>query len=177
MQRRAERQRRHTLLPALLVEMRHSGARRGDGTQRRLAGGSRRTTGHGKNRQHAVADEFQDFAAKHMNRAGDAIEPGIERRDHGRGRMVLGQLGEAAQIGKQQRRRNGLADIAPQGPRQHPRGAAPAEIGLERRLQRAARGNRGKRRGGKARGLAQRIGLDGRERTRPDPAEQRSIRL
>ena len=60
---------------------------------------------------------------------------------------------------------------------QHPRGAAPAEIGLERRRQRGARRQRGERRRGEARGLAQRVGLTVRERTRPDPAERRPVRL
>ena len=92
------------------------------------------------------------------------------------GGMAFGQGGEAAQIGKEQRCLDGLADVAPQRARQHPRSAAPAEIGLERRRQRGARGEGGERRGGEARGLAQPAGLVGRERTRPDPAEQRPVR-
>ncbi len=32
--------------------------------------------------QHAVADEFQHLAAEGVNGAGDAVEPGVERRDH-----------------------------------------------------------------------------------------------
>jgi len=54
--------------------------------------------------------------------------------------------------------------------------AAPTEIGLESRRQRGARRESGERRGGEARGLAQRIDFAGRERTRPDPAERRPVR-
>ena len=69
------------------------------------------------------------------------------------GAVGLRQRGEAAQIGIEQHRPDGLADFAPQRPGQHPRGAAPAEIGLEQRRQRRARGKRGERRRGEARGL------------------------
>ena len=75
------------------------------------------------------------------------------------GGVGLGQRGEAAQVGEQQRRLDGLADAAPQRTRQHARRAAPAEIGLERRGQRRARRERGERRRGEARGLAQPLGL------------------
>ena len=90
-----------------------------------------------------------------MNRTGDAVEPGIERPDDGRRRIALRQRGEAAQIGKQQCRLDGLADIAPQGTCEHPRGAAPAKIGLQSRRQRGARGKGGERRRREARGLAE----------------------
>ena len=115
---------------------------------------------------------FSTSPPKAWTRAGDAVEPGVERRDDRRRGIALGQGGEAAQIGEQQRRLDGLADAAPQGAGEHPRRAAPAEIGLERRGQRGARGQRGERRGGEARGLAEPAGLVGGERTRPDPAER-----
>ncbi len=62
------------------------------------------------------------------------------------------------------------------GPGQHPRRAAPAEIGFESRRQGGAGGESGKGCSGKARGLAQLISFGGRERTRPDPAECWSVR-
>ena len=83
---------------------------------------------------------------------------------------------EAAQVGEQERRLDGLADAAPQRTGQHARRAAPAEIGLERRGQRGARGQCGERRRGEARRLAQAVGLVGREGTRADPAEPRAVR-
>ena len=46
-------------------------------------------------------------------------------------------------------------------PGQHPRRAAPAEIGFEQRRQRRARGERGQRRGGEARRLTQPVGFAG----------------
>ncbi len=58
----------------------------------------------------------------------------------------------------------------------HPRGAAAAEIGFERRGQRGARGERGKRRRGEARGLAKALGLVEGERARPDPGEPWPVR-
>ena len=59
--------------------------------------------------------------------------------------------------------------------RQHPLRAALAEIGIQRRAQRGARGKHGKRCRGEARGLVQLLDLVCGERTRPDPAEQRPI--
>jgi hypothetical protein len=73
------------------------------------------------------------------------------------GRLGLGQRGEAAQVGIEQHRPNGLADFAPQRPRQHARGAAPAEIGFQCGRQRRPRRERGERRCGEAGGLAQSI--------------------
>ena len=156
--------------------MRHADPRGGDRAQRRVAGAAGRASDDREDRQHAVADEFQHLAAEGVDRAGDAVEPGIERRDDRRRGIALGQRREAAQIGIEQRRLDGLADIAPQRTRQHPRRAAPAEIGLESRRQRGARRESGERRRGEARGLAQLVGLAGRERTRPDPAERGPVR-
>ena len=75
------------------------------------------------------------------------------------GGAALGKRGEAAQIRAEQRRPDRLADAAPQRPRKHPRRAAPAEIGLKRGGQRRARDERGERRRGEARGLAEPVGL------------------
>ena len=93
----------------------------------------------------------------------------------GRG-TALGQGGEAAQIGEQQRGLDGLAAPAPQRAREHPRGAAPAEIGLEGRGQRRSRGQRGERRCGEARRLAEAGGFLGGEGTGPDPGQGRAVR-
>jgi hypothetical protein len=80
-----------------IVEMRHSEPRGGDRTQGSLAGAPRRSSAdHREDRQHAVADEFQHFAVKGVDRAGDAVEPGIESRDHRRGGIALGERREAA---------------------------------------------------------------------------------
>src|SRR6516165_9871418 len=50
---------------------------------------SRRSADDRKDRQYAVAHEFQHLAAERVNRAGDTIEPGVERRnDHGGGIAV-----------------------------------------------------------------------------------------
>ena len=87
------------LTTARFNEMRHPRSRGGNGTERSVAGGPRRTAGDRKNRQHTVADEFQHFAAESVNRTGNAVEPGIERRDDRGGRMALGHRGESAQVG------------------------------------------------------------------------------
>ena len=84
MQRGAEAQGRQALAPARFIEMRHSGPRRGDRAQRRVAGAARRRSDDGKDREHAVADEFQHLAAEGVDRTGNAVEPVIERRDHRR---------------------------------------------------------------------------------------------
>ncbi|MGY4354646.1 hypothetical protein ACVW0J_001139 [Bradyrhizobium sp. i1.7.7] len=91
------------------------------------------------------------------------------------GGVVFRQGREVAQIRIEQRGLNGLAEIAPQRRRQHPLRAALAEIGIERRAQRGARGEYGKRRRGETRSLAQLLDLVCGERTRPDPAELRPI--
>ncbi len=67
---------------ASCIEMGHAGAGGGDGAQRRVAGGRRSPFADRKDRQHAVADELQHLAAEGVNRAGDAVEPGVERGDH-----------------------------------------------------------------------------------------------
>ncbi len=107
-----------------------------------------------------------------MNRAGDAIEPGIERRDNLGRRIGFRQGREVAQIRIEQRGLYGLAEIAPQRCRQYPLRAALAEISIQRRAQRCTRGKHRKGCRGKARGLAQLLGLVRGERARPDPAEQ-----
>ena len=99
-----------------------------------------------------------------------------ERGDDSRRRLGLGQRGEAAQISIEQHGADGFADLAPQRSRQHARGAAPAEIGFERRRQRRARRQCGEWRCRETRGVAQPAGLCFRERSRPDPAEQRPVR-
>jgi hypothetical protein len=49
---------------------------------------------------------------KGVHRPGDAVEPGIEDGDHRRGLRRLGQGGEVAQIGTEQRGADGLPDAA-----------------------------------------------------------------
>jgi len=65
-----------------------------------------------------------------MNRTGDAIEPGIERRDDLGRRIGFRQGREVAQIRIEQRGLYGLAEIAPQRCRQHPLRTALAEISI-----------------------------------------------
>ena len=136
------------------VEMIHAGACRNDRAQRGIAGVGRVALADREDRQYAVADEFQHLAAEGVNGAGDAVEPGVECSDHLLRLGRLRQLREAAQIGIEQGRPDGLAGLAPQPAGQHLRGAAPAEIGLEQCRQGRARRKRGERRGGKARDLA-----------------------
>ena len=88
MQRGAEAQRRQSLLTSRLIEMRHAGPRRGDRTQRRVAGTAGRSSGDREDRQHAVADEFQDFATERVDRTRDAVEPGIEGGDDAAGGLT-----------------------------------------------------------------------------------------
>ena len=78
-----------------------------------------------------------------MHRPGDAVEPGVEGGDHRRGLRRLGERGEVAQIGTEQRGADGLPGAAAQRAGLHPGGAAPAEIGLEQRRQRRPRGQGG----------------------------------
>ena len=174
MQRHAERKRRQSLRLPRRIEMGHPGAGGGDGAQRRVAGVGRRA-GHREDRQHAVADELQHLAAEGMHRPGDPVEPGVEGGDHRRGRRRLGERGEAAQIGIEQRGADGLAGAAAQRAGLDPRGAAPAEIGFEQRGQRRPRGERGERRRDEARGLAQPAGLGGSERPGAGPAQHGPI--
>ena len=159
-----------------LVEMRHAGPRGGDRLERGVASVARRPAGDRKDRQHAVAHEFEHFAAESVHGAGDAIEPGVEGGDDRGRRSAFGQGREAAQVGEQERRLDGLADAAPQRTGQHARRAAPAEIGFERRAQRRSRGEGGERRRREARRLSQAVGLVGGERTLAHPAQFRPVR-
>ena len=156
--------------------MGHSAPRGGDRLERGVAGAARRSAGDRKDRQHAVAHEFEHFAAEGVHGTGDAVEPGVEGRDDLGGRSALGQSREAAQIGEQKRRFDRLANSAPKRSGQHARRAAPAKIGLERRGQRRARCQRGQRRRREARGLAQTVALVGGERTRSDPSDPWAVR-
>src|SRR5262249_4784517 len=70
---------------------------------------------------------------------------------------------------------DGLAYMASQRSRQHPRRATPTEIGFQSRRQRGARSENGKRRRDETRSLTQFIGLAKRELTRPNPAERRAF--
>ena len=70
------------------------------------------------------------------------------------GGALSDKRGEAAQVGEQERRLDRLADAAPERAGHDARGAAPAEIGLERRRQRRAGAERRERGRGEARGLA-----------------------
>jgi hypothetical protein len=119
--------------------MRHPGAGGDDGAQRRLAGLGRRA-GDRDERQHAIADELQHLAAEGVHRSGDAVEPRIEGVNHRRELGRLGQGGEVAQIGTEQRGADGFPGAAAQRAGLHPGGTAPAEIGLEQRGQGRQRG-------------------------------------
>ena len=78
-----------------------------------------------------------------MHRPGDAVEPGVEGGDHGRGLGRLGQGGEVAQIGIEQRGADGLPGAAAQRAGLHLGGTAPPEISLEQRCQCRPRGQGG----------------------------------
>ncbi len=175
MQRDAEGQGLKPISSARRVEMRHSAARRRDRLERGVAGAARRPAENRKDRQHAIAHEFEHFAAEGVHGAGDAVEPGVERRNDLGRRRAFRQAGEAAQVGEQERRLDRLADAAPERAGKHARGAAPAEIGLERHRQRGAGAERRKRGHGEACGLAEAAGLLWRERTRTHPAEPRPV--
>jgi hypothetical protein len=59
-----------------------------------------------------------------VHRPGDTVEPGVEGGDHRRGLRRLGQGGEVAQIGTEQRGADGLPDAAAQRAGLHPGGTA-----------------------------------------------------
>ena len=65
---------------ACLVEMRHAGLGSADRAERGVAGDGSGPFADREDRQHAIADEFQHLAAERMNGAGDAVEPGVQRR-------------------------------------------------------------------------------------------------
>ena len=92
------------------------------------------------------------------------------------GARRLRQLGEAAQIAIEQDRADGLAGLAPQAPGQHFFRTAAAEIGLEQRRERRARGEGGERGGSKTRRLMQQRGFGLGGGPRESPAEHRAVR-
>ena len=139
--------------------------------KRRVAGGRRIPFADRKDRQYAVADKFQHFAAEGVNGAGDAVEPGVERADNRFRRHCLRKLGKAAQIAIEQNRPDGLAGLSPQAPGQHLRRTASAEIGLEQRRQRRSCGQHRERRSREPRHLLQQRGFPLGEGPRSSPAE------
>ena len=82
MQGYAEGERWQVLPLARLVEVSHAGPGRADGAERRVTGRGRRPLADREDRQHAIADEFQHFAAEGVSGARDTVEPGVERGDH-----------------------------------------------------------------------------------------------
>ena len=78
-----------------------------------------------------------------MHRPGDAIEPGVEGSDRRRRLRRLGERGEVAQIGTEQRGADRLSGAAAELATLHPGGTATAEISLEQRCQRRPRGQGG----------------------------------
>ena len=74
--------------------MRHPGLSGGHRAQSSIAGLARCFSDDWKDRQEAVADKFQHLAAKGVNRAGNAIEPGVESDDYRR-RLVSALLVDA----------------------------------------------------------------------------------
>jgi hypothetical protein len=79
---------------SLLIQVCHPGSSGGHGAQSSIAGGLRPPVDDRKDRQYAVADKFQHLAAKGVNRAGNAIEPGVESDDYRR-RLVSALLVDA----------------------------------------------------------------------------------
>ena len=130
---------------------------------------------HREDRQHPVADELQHLAAEGVNRAGDAIEPGAEGRDHRLRRHGLRELGETSKIAIEQDGADGLARFAPQVSAQDLRCATPAEIGLEQRRRGRTCDKGGERCGGETRHLMQECGFILRQGPGERPAEQRIV--
>ena len=79
---------------SLFIQMRHPGSSGRHRAQSSIAGAARLPSGDRKDRQYAVADKFQHLAAKGVNRAGNAIEPGVESDDYRR-RLVSALLVDA----------------------------------------------------------------------------------
>ena len=64
-----------------------------------------------KHREYAIAEEFQDLATGRLHRRAQAIEDTVQAADHFFRRALIGETGEAAQIGIEDRGRD-AADIA-----------------------------------------------------------------
>ena len=158
------------------IEVGHAGARRGDGAQRRVAGGGSVALADRKYRQHAVADEFQHFAAEGVDGAGDAVEPGVERGDHRLRRRRLRQLGETAQIGIEQRRRgwSRRSRAATGRPAPAPRCAGRDRSRAARQASSARRGRRAARRQSAPTSRSSAVRLRSRGRGR-SPAEHGAV--
>ena len=60
------------------------------GAKRRLAGGAPTPVADREDRENSIADELQHLPAEGVDGAGDAVEPGVERRDDLVGRAALG---------------------------------------------------------------------------------------
>jgi hypothetical protein len=111
-----------------------------------------------------------------VHRAGNAVEPGVERGDDGGGLGRLGESGEVAQIGAEQRGADRLAGATAYRAGLHPRGTAPAQIGFEQCRHRGPCAQRCQWRRGEAACLAQPVDLGGTEGAGSGPGQHRIIR-
>ena len=109
--------------------MRKAGRRReGVPANRRLV-----SAGQIEGGQQAIAHELEDLAVVGLDRGRHRLEIDVERLDENVGRLAIGQLGEAAQIGEPDDGADCLGRAALDRARQHPMAGVPAEIGLEHR--------------------------------------------
>jgi hypothetical protein len=135
MQRHAERQRRQALCGASAIEVVHAGTCGSNRAKRRVACSGGVPLSDREDREHAVAYEFQYFAAESVHRAGYPVEPGVERGDYILGIGRFRQFREAPKIGVEQGRPDNLSQLATQAASQYLGRAAPTEIGLQQRSQ------------------------------------------
>src|SRR5712692_7364038 len=113
MKRQPEAQRLLAVGTALLVQLGHRRKGVSCGLQRRPATCAEIVGLRRENRQHTVADEFENLAAGALDRPDHALEPLVQDLDERGERQRVGHPGEAAQIAVPDRGMDGLAVAAP----------------------------------------------------------------
>ena len=99
----AEAQGRVQLVAERLAQLLHARHHRPGGRERLAAAGVRPAAVDPEERHHAVAGELIDDAARVRDGAAHRLEVAVEEEDDVVGELVLGQPGEAAQIGEEHR--------------------------------------------------------------------------
>jgi len=92
-----------------------------------------------KDREHRVADELQDFAARILHRLRHRPEIFVQQSDQRVARQCFRQLGEAAQIAQLNDGVNRLADAARNRTIEHATTRLAADIGIEQRTRGASK--------------------------------------
>ena len=107
-----------------------AGQRLGRGLERRGGGSRFAELVDRKDREHAVAEEFQHIPAVRLHRLGDTLEVAIQELDHLLRGQVVGERRRAPQVRGHDHRPDALATTTADLAGENPRAGLAAEVGV-----------------------------------------------